>query len=75
MSASKILSFTHHQECALVKNDLSFLFQSVCSIFLKISSNKKEMATHFSILAGEIPWTEEPGRLQSIGSQRVGHSN
>ena len=31
------------------------------------------MATHFSILAQEIPWTEEPGRLQSMGSQRVGH--
>ena len=34
---------------------------------------KKEMATHFSILAWRIPWTEEPGRLQSMGSQRVGH--
>ena len=31
------------------------------------------MATHSSILAWEIPWTEEPGRLQSTGSQRVGH--
>ena len=31
------------------------------------------MATHFSILAWRIPWTEEPGGLQSIGSQRVGH--
>ena len=31
------------------------------------------MATHFSILAWEIPWTEEPGGLQSMGSQRVGH--
>ena len=31
------------------------------------------MATHFSILVGRIPWTEEPGRLQSIGAQRVGH--
>ena len=30
------------------------------------------MATHSSILAGRIPWTEEPGRLQSMGSQRVG---
>ena len=30
-------------------------------------------ATHSSILAWRIPWTEEPGRLQSIGSQRVGH--
>ena len=34
---------------------------------------EKEMATHSSILAWRIPWTEEPGRLQSIGSQRVGH--
>ena len=31
------------------------------------------MATHSSILAWEIPWTEEPGGLQSMGSQRVGH--
>ena len=31
---------------------------------------EKEMATHFSILAWEIPWTEEPGGLQSMGSQR-----
>ena len=36
-------------------------------------SLEKEMATHSSILAWRIPWTEEPGRLQSIGSQRVGH--
>ena len=34
---------------------------------------EEEMATHLSILAGRIPWTEEPGRLQSIGSQRAGH--
>ena len=34
---------------------------------------KKEMAPHSSILAWEIPWTEEPGRLQSMGSQRVRH--
>ena len=32
---------------------------------------EKEMATHFSILAWEITWTEEPGRLESMGSQRV----
>ena len=35
---------------------------------------EKGMATHSSILAGEIPWTEEPGGLQSMGSKRVGHS-
>ena len=34
---------------------------------------EKEMATHSSILAWKIPWMEEPGRLQSMGSQRVGH--
>ena len=33
----------------------------------------KEMATHSSILAWRVPWTEEPGGLQSMGSQRVGH--
>ena len=32
---------------------------------------EKEMATHSSILVWEIPWTEEPGRLQSTGPQRV----
>ena len=35
----------------------------------------KEMATQSSILAWEIPWTEEPGRLQSMESQRVGHNS
>ena len=34
---------------------------------------EKEMATHSSILAWRLPWTEEPGRLQFMGSQRVGH--
>ena len=34
---------------------------------------EKGMATHSSILAWRIPWTEEPGGLQSIGSQGVGH--
>ena len=34
---------------------------------------EKEMATHSSILAGEIPWTEEPDGLQSMGLERVRH--
>ena len=37
------------------------------------STSEKAMATHSSTLALKIPWTEEPGRLQSMGSQRVGH--
>ena len=36
-------------------------------------SLEEGMATHSSILARRIPWTEEPGRLQSMGSHRVGH--
>ena len=36
-------------------------------------SLEKEMVTHFSVLVWEIPWTEEPGRLQSVELQRVGH--
>ena len=35
---------------------------------------EKGMATHSSTLAWEIPWTEEPGKLQSMGLQRVGHN-
>ena len=34
---------------------------------------EKKMATHSNILAGEIPWTEKPGGLQSMGSERAGH--
>ena len=34
---------------------------------------EKEMAIHSRTIAWKIPWTEEPGRLQSMGSQRVGH--
>ena len=40
----------------------------------KEDSLEEEMATHSSILAGRIPYTEEPGRLQSMGLQRVGHN-
>ena len=34
---------------------------------------EEEMATHFSVFAQKIPWTEDPGELQSTGSQRVRH--
>ena len=35
---------------------------------------EKGMATHSSFLALKIPWTEEPGKLQSMGSERIGHN-
>ena len=43
--------------------------------FGKVAEYKeKATATHSSTLAWKIPWTEEPGRLQSMGSRRVGHN-
>ena len=36
---------------------------------------EKEMATHSSVLAWKIPWTEEPGELKSVGSKRLGHDS
>ena len=46
------------------------------SVFLKciyMYNPEKEMATHFSALAWKVPWTEAPGRLQSMGLLQVGH--
>ena len=42
-------------------------------ICIPIADSEKAMAPHSSTLAWKIPWTEEPGRLQSMGSLRVGH--
>ena len=51
-----------------------YLSQSLYYIFVFTSSKtEKAMAPHFSTLAWKIPWTEEPGRLQSVGLLRVGH--
>ena len=43
------------------------------SLWFLAQYSEKAMAPHSSILAWKIPWTEEPGRLQSMGSRRVGH--
>ena len=61
-----LLDFHFHEHCMDICNSL--LPQFCLSVSLE-----KETATHSSIAAWEIPWTEEPGRLQSMGSQRVGH--
>ena len=49
---------------------------SLCILIINPLSNKweKAMAPHSSTIAWKIPWTEEPGRLQSMGSLRVGHN-
>ena len=56
----------------LVPNFLTYHFLYV-SPLVTISLLEKAMATHSSTLAWKIPWMEEPGRLQSMGSLRVGH--
>ena len=56
-----------------VRNLLTMLETRVQSLGQK-DPPEKEMATHSSILAREIPWLEEPGRLHSMWSQRVGHN-
>ena len=47
--------------------------KTVFAAVFKMDNQEKEMATHSSILAWRIPWMEEPGGLQSMGSQRVGY--
>ena len=47
--------------------------KKILFIIILIGTVEKEMATHSSILAWKISWIEEPGGLQSMGSQRVGH--
>ena len=56
----------------IVKNLLAMWETQVRSLGQK-DPLEKELATHSSVLAWRIPWTEQPGRLQSMGSQRVGH--
>ena len=63
---SKILHKYNHTFCALWGRDSGFF--PPLSVYME-----KEMATHSSILAWKIPWMEEPGGLQSMGSLRVGH--
>ena len=49
------------------------LQSNIWAINQSVNSGEKAMAAHSSTLAWKIPWTEEPGRLQSMGSLRVGH--
>ena len=55
-------------------NNLPAMQESWVQSLGRKDSLEKEMATHSSTLAWKIPWTEEPGRLQSMESQRVGHN-
>ena len=50
-----------------------YIYIYICKPYVDILYLEKAMATHSGTLAWKIPWTEEPGRLQSMGSLRVGH--
>ena len=65
----KLIFILSVQSYNTVVQSMVFKFKSCFCIF----QLEKEMATHSSILAWRIPWTEEPSGLQSMGSQRVGH--
>ena len=56
----------------MVKNPPAMQMTQVQSLGLE-DPLEKRMATYSSIFAWKIPWTEEPGMLQSMGSQRIGH--
>ena len=58
---------------AQIINNLSAIQETWVQSLGQEDALEKGMATHSSIVAWEIPWTEEPGGLQSMGSQRVGH--
>ena len=60
------------EDGALVKN-LPAMQETWVQSLCREDPLEKEMATHSSVLAWRIPWAEEPGRLRSMGSQRVGH--
>ena len=62
-------------ECPLILCSSDFLKVSLLFFFISVYTHntEKAMAPHSSTPAWKIPWTEEPGRLQSMGSPRVGH--
>ena len=75
-----VLLFSEHvsdkEACGLVasaQNNNHLPFFRICNYISPSCSLEKAMATHCSTLAWKIPWTEEPGGLQSMGSLRVGH--
>ena len=76
-----ILNFGYHQafftrasQVAQMVKCLPAMWETWVQSLCQEYPLEKEMATHSSTLAWKIPWTEEPGRLQSMGTQRVRHN-
>ena len=70
VSQPSMKHFTFHRPQAAP--NLRFIFLSLCFTLTSLTG-EKAMASHSSTLAWKIPWMEEPGGLQSMGSRRVGH--
>ena len=66
------LIYTHYYLAQTVKR-LSTMWETCVRSLGREDPLEKEMAIHSNAIAWKIPWTEEPDRLQSMGSQRVGH--
>ena len=66
--ASEIINRNRREE-----GNLEETLRNISSCCIVREHSEKAMAPHSSTLAWKIPWTEEPGRLQSMGLQRVGH--
>ena len=65
-------AWQNNQQMTDVRTNVSYQLTQVWSLGWE-DALEEEMATHSSLLAWRIPWTEEPGGLQTKGSQRVGH--
>ena len=70
----KAFDFSLTSLVALMVKRLSTMWETSVRSLGQEEPLEKEMATHSSILAWKIPWMKEPGRLLSMGSQRVGHN-
>ena len=73
MTSGKTIALTRRTFVGKVMSLLLNTLSRLVVTFLPRSKRVLVMAPHSSTLAWKIPWTEEPGRLQSMGSRRVGH--
>ena len=69
MNGYNLLQFKKTLVAEMVKN-----LPAMWKTWVRSLGLEKGMTTHSTVLAWRIPWTEEPGRLQSVGSQRVVHN-
>ena len=73
MNLSKLWETTGASQVAQTVKNLPAMWETGVRSLDQEDPLEQEVAIHSSILALRIPWTEKPGRLQSMGSQRVGH--